>query len=104
MKDIKVGMANVFIQVLQRHCRRTPCCSPFPFAQQAELPCDAPHWQHTSASLTINENADPDVREDMETFLNGITPEASFEAVLPDLVTAPLRRHVHTRYPELDIK
>ncbi len=30
---------------------------------------------HTSASLTINENADPDVRTDMETFLNRIVPE-----------------------------
>jgi secondary thiamine-phosphate synthase enzyme len=31
--------------------------------------------QHTSASLTINENADPDVRTDMETFLNKVVPE-----------------------------
>lgn len=32
--------------------------------------------QHTSASLTINENADPDVRVDMETVLNRLVPEA----------------------------
>lgn len=31
--------------------------------------------QHTSASLTINENADPDVREDMETHFNVMVPE-----------------------------
>lgn len=31
--------------------------------------------QHTSASLTINENADPDVRVDLETALNKIVPE-----------------------------
>jgi secondary thiamine-phosphate synthase enzyme len=31
--------------------------------------------QHTSASLTLNENADPDVRTDMETYLNSIVPE-----------------------------
>ena len=31
--------------------------------------------QHTSASLTINENADPDVRVDMETAANIICPE-----------------------------
>jgi secondary thiamine-phosphate synthase enzyme len=31
--------------------------------------------QHTSASLTINENADPDVRVDFETALNHIVPE-----------------------------
>lgn len=30
---------------------------------------------HTSASLTLNENADPDVRVDMETALNHICPE-----------------------------
>lgn len=31
--------------------------------------------QHTSASLTINENADPTVRQDMETFFNRTVPE-----------------------------
>lgn len=31
--------------------------------------------QHTSASLTINENADPDVRHDLETASNRICPE-----------------------------
>ena len=31
--------------------------------------------QHTSASLTINENADSDVRHDMESSLNAIAPE-----------------------------
>ena len=30
---------------------------------------------HTSASLTINENWDPDVRDDMEMMLNRIVPE-----------------------------
>ncbi len=31
--------------------------------------------QHTSASLTINENADPTVRMDFETFINKAVPE-----------------------------
>ena len=31
--------------------------------------------QHTSASLTINENADPDVRLDLESSMNAIAPE-----------------------------
>lgn len=31
--------------------------------------------QHTSASLTINENADPDVRRDLEMSLNRLAPE-----------------------------
>lgn len=32
--------------------------------------------QHTSASLSINENADPHVRHDMETAINLIAPES----------------------------
>ncbi|HMR40677.1 MAG TPA: secondary thiamine-phosphate synthase enzyme YjbQ [Ignavibacteria bacterium] len=31
--------------------------------------------KHTSASLSINENADPDVRTDMETHFNEMVPE-----------------------------
>jgi secondary thiamine-phosphate synthase enzyme len=31
--------------------------------------------QHTSASLTLNENASPDVRHDMETWVNTVVPE-----------------------------
>ncbi|MCD8388045.1 MAG: secondary thiamine-phosphate synthase enzyme YjbQ [Bacteroidales bacterium] len=31
--------------------------------------------KHTSASLTINENADPDVRRDMESIFNHLVPE-----------------------------
>lgn len=32
--------------------------------------------KHTSASLTVNENADPSVRADMETFFNRAVPES----------------------------
>ena len=31
--------------------------------------------QHTSAGITINENADPDVRKDFEGFMNHLVPE-----------------------------
>jgi len=31
--------------------------------------------QHTSCALTINENADPDVRFDFESFINKLIPE-----------------------------
>jgi len=31
--------------------------------------------QHTSAAITINENADPTVREDFESFMNKLIPE-----------------------------
>jgi secondary thiamine-phosphate synthase enzyme len=33
--------------------------------------------KHTSASLTINENADPTVRNDMERYFNTIVPESA---------------------------
>jgi secondary thiamine-phosphate synthase enzyme len=33
------------------------------------------HIQHTSASLTLNENASPDVRRDFETWFNTVVPE-----------------------------
>jgi secondary thiamine-phosphate synthase enzyme len=32
--------------------------------------------KHTSASLTVNENADPSVRADMETYFNRVVPES----------------------------
>jgi secondary thiamine-phosphate synthase enzyme len=33
------------------------------------------HIAHTSASLTLNENASPDVRRDFETWVNAAVPE-----------------------------
>ena len=44
LKDLKIGLAHLFIR-------------------------------HTSASLTLNENASPDVRRDFETWLNHAVPE-----------------------------
>jgi len=44
LRDVKIGMLNVFIQ-------------------------------HTSASLTINENADPSVRQDFESYFNHAVPD-----------------------------
>lgn len=43
-----------------------------------ELRCGLLHLflQHTSASLTINENADPDVQVDLEASMNAIAPES----------------------------
>lgn len=40
--------------------------------------------KHTSAALTINENADPDVRKDFSTFFNRLVPDGAsyFEHVL----------------------
>ena len=46
-------------------------------SELAEFRCGLLHVfiQHTSASLTINENADSDVRRDLESSLNAIAPE-----------------------------
>lgn len=33
--------------------------------------------KHTSAAITLNENADPDVRTDFETFFNRLVPDGS---------------------------
>jgi len=33
------------------------------------------HIAHTSASLTLNENASPDVRRDLETWMDAVIPE-----------------------------
>jgi len=33
--------------------------------------------KHTSAALTINENADPDVRKDFNTFFNRLVPDGA---------------------------
>ncbi|CAA2964197.1 Hypothetical predicted protein [Olea europaea subsp. europaea] len=43
----------------------------------SEIKCGLAHFflHHTSASLTINENYDSDVRDDTEAFLNRVVPE-----------------------------
>jgi secondary thiamine-phosphate synthase enzyme len=51
--------------------------------------------QHTSASLLIQENADPDVKTDIKTYFEAIAPEATgryvHEAEGPDDMPAHLR-------------
>lgn len=67
IKDIKIGIANIFIR-------------------------------HTSASLTINENADPSVRADFETHFNMMVPEDAdyFEhtAEGPDDMTSHIKNSI----------
>ncbi|RUM43659.1 MAG: YjbQ family protein [Hydrogenimonas sp.] len=46
-----------------------------PQLQQFEIGLLHLFLQHTSAAITINENADPDVRYDTETFINDLIPE-----------------------------
>jgi len=54
--------------------------------------------QHTSASLAINENADPSVRRDFETHFNRLVPENTtlFEHTLegPDDMTSHLKASI----------
>lgn len=54
--------------------------------------------QHTSASLTINENADPSVRRDFESHFNRLVPEDTslFEHTLegPDDMTSHLKASI----------
>ena len=51
--------------------------------------------KHTSASLTINENADPSVREDFETHLKKMVPEEAnyFKHIIegPDDMTSHIK-------------
>lgn len=67
LKNIKKGIANIFIQ-------------------------------HTSASITINENADPTVRRDMEKFFNNTVPEEInfYEHICegPDDMTAHIKSSI----------
>ncbi len=52
--------------------------------------------QHTSASLTLNENADPTVRMDMEAHFNKYVPErASYYSILMREMTTclPILKH-----------
>ena len=46
-----------------------------PELRQVEIGLLHVFLQHTSASLTINENADPDVPKDLESSLNSLAPE-----------------------------
>ena len=54
--------------------------------------------KHTSASLSINENADPSVRTDMETHFNLMVPEdaAHYEHTLegPDDMTSHIKTSI----------
>src|SRR3954453_21846254 len=51
--------------------------------------------RHTSASLTLNENASPDVRDDFETWFNHVVPEhaANWTHTVegPDDMPAPIK-------------
>jgi secondary thiamine-phosphate synthase enzyme len=51
---------------------------------------------HTSASLTLNENADPTVRRDLEMFLNELVPDGDPRYAHDDEGTDDMPAHVKT--------
>jgi len=73
---------NIFQQILSLRERRrgfhiitTEIENALPEIAQLKMGMCQIFIQHTSASLTINENADPTVRVDFETFFNKNVPE-----------------------------
>ena len=52
--------------------------------------------QHTSASLTINENADPSVRKDFESYFNRAVPESRHDYIHDDEGPDDMPAHLKT--------
>ena len=52
--------------------------------------------KHTSASLIISENADPDVRHDLETFMEKITPDGDPSYAHQDEGPDDMPAHIRT--------
>jgi secondary thiamine-phosphate synthase enzyme len=69
---------DVRLPALQRgfHLITTHVTASLPELPEFEVGLLHVFLQHTSASLSINENADPDVPEDLESALSAIAPEA----------------------------
>ncbi|PRY89974.1 secondary thiamine-phosphate synthase enzyme YjbQ [Mongoliibacter ruber] len=74
------------MKVFQKHIRLKPyprgfhlitdiIVDEFPEIRQIKKGMLQVFIQHSSAGLTINENADPTVRKDFETFVNDLVPE-----------------------------
>jgi secondary thiamine-phosphate synthase enzyme len=59
--------------------------------------------RHTSASLLIQENADPDVRTDLERFFEGIAPEAPGRYVHEDEGPDDMPAHLRTALTQVQL-
>ncbi|MEX8547302.1 MAG: secondary thiamine-phosphate synthase enzyme YjbQ [Mucilaginibacter sp.] len=57
------------------HLITTEVTQAFPEIREIKIGVCQVFIQHTSAALTINENADPTVRKDFETYFNKAVPE-----------------------------
>ncbi|MVN91645.1 secondary thiamine-phosphate synthase enzyme YjbQ [Mucilaginibacter aquatilis] len=74
---MKIFQQSIRLQPKQRgfHLITKEVIQNFPQLKQIHTGICQVFIQHTSASLTINENADPTVRHDFETFFNKAVPE-----------------------------
>jgi len=74
-----MNMYQQAIQVRERrrgfHLITTEVLQAIPMLSQIKIGMCQVFIQHTSASLTINENADPTVRNDFEMYFNKAVPE-----------------------------
>ncbi len=59
--------------------------------------------QHTSASLLINENADPDVLTDLETFLSDLAPDGDSRFIHTAEGPDDMPAHVRTMLPQTSL-
>jgi secondary thiamine-phosphate synthase enzyme len=69
-KEVRLPPFSRGFHIITRHIEQE-------FAELRQIKTGLLHVfiQHTSASLTINENADPTVREDFESHMNKVVPE-----------------------------
>jgi secondary thiamine-phosphate synthase enzyme len=74
---MKIYQQAITLQQRKRgfHLITTEITRAFPMINQINKGLCQVFIQHTSASLTINENADPTVRKDFETYFNKAVPE-----------------------------
>lgn len=70
-KSIRLGPYPRGFHLITQHVERA-----IPELSQVRIGWLQLFLQHTSASLTINENADPDVRVDFEMAMNRVVPES----------------------------
>jgi secondary thiamine-phosphate synthase enzyme len=60
--------------------------------------------QHTSAALTINENVDPSVRKDFQTFVNDLIPESYPRFVHTDEGPDDMPAHIKASFFDTSIQ
>ena len=81
----------------------TPEVARWVAAQRLETGLLTLFCRHTSASLLIQENADPDVRRDLETFFAQIAPEAPGRYVHEDEGPDDMPAHIRTALTQVQL-